>query len=92
MEMLMYDVECQGLILMMRWMDILVINVALGPLFDVADVLAVDAIVNLYHHSSNDDVNADAFDDLMVFAFLQVFLAFDAADIYSPDVPSYEAL
>lgn len=72
------------------------INVALVPLFDFADAFAVDVIAILYHHltydDDDDDVNEDASDDWLVFAFLLRFLAFDAVDIYNPDALSYATL
>lgn len=89
METLMYDVVNPMLALTMRWTDILVIGAALEPVSDVADAFAVDAIANLCHHWSNDDdANEDASDDLMEFAFLLRFLAFDAADICNRDALS----
>lgn len=51
-------------------MDISGADVALEPMIDVADEFVVDVFASLWHRSPNDDdVNADASDDLMEFAF-----------------------
>lgn len=89
----MYDVANQVIVQAMRRRDTLVIDVVLVPLSDAVDAFAVDVIVLLCHHLSNDgDANADAFDDLPEFVFSLMFLVFDVADICNLDVLSCEAL
>lgn len=74
-------------------MDISGADGALVPQTDAVNDSAVDVIVNLCQHcSSGDDVNADAFDDWLEFAFSPKFLASDAACIYNRDALSYEGL